>query len=241
MRLSPELIYTFKLESDIRKKFQVKGNFVHAHSSDETFRFSSGTIGLSLRPINALEFSLSSTYSSNNNNLQFVENVLVNDTRESIMARIKQRTLALSFRANYNLNPNLTLQYWAQPFNSNGTYTNFKMITNAEAMRFRDRFNTFESSQVDFDPDKDAYGFDYNHDDRADFSIKNPDFSLVQLRSNLVLRWEYTPGSELFLVWSQNFSERGNPDGSVFENLRQELFGSQLSNTYLIKLTYRFL
>jgi len=36
------------------------------------------------------------------------------------------------------------------------------------------------------------------------FVIVQPDFNVLSFRSNLVLRWEWNPGSTLFLVWQQN-------------------------------------
>ncbi|MFT5885953.1 MAG: hypothetical protein ACI9IP_002417 [Arcticibacterium sp.] len=64
----------------------------------------------------------------------------------------------------------------------------------------------------------------------------------MQFRSNLVARWEYKAGSELYLVWS-----KGNtPDTSEYmdqglnENLFNNLLGQQANNIFLVKLTYRF-
>jgi hypothetical protein len=40
--------------------------------------------------------------------------------------------------------------------------------------------------------------------DGSSFEIANPDFNYLSFRSNLVLRWEITPGSTAYLVWQQN-------------------------------------
>ena len=74
----------------------------------------------------------------------------------------------------------------------------------------------------------------------GDYSFDEPDFAFVQYRSNLVVRWEYIPGSEIFLVWSQGVNGMGDPTDSLFENLNKEIVQQQPDNTYLFKITYRY-
>ena len=73
------------------------------------------------------------------------------------------------------------------------------------------------------------------------FTIENPDFSFMQFRSNLVIRWEYIPGSEIFLVWSQGTTGTGDPSKNLFPNLEENLFSEKARNIFLIKYTYRFI
>lgn len=81
---------------------------------------------------------------------------------------------------------------------------------------------------------------DEDTDGIVDYEIENPDFSFVQFRSNLVLRWEYIPGSEIFLVWSQGVLGSANPYETLGNNLDAQIFGQKKDNTFLIKATYRF-
>jgi hypothetical protein len=81
---------------------------------------------------------------------------------------------------------------------------------------------------------------DENLDGIVDYKFGNPDFSVVQFRSNLVFRWEYIPGSEIFLVWSQDISQTGNAKEELFQNLEDHIFGQKPKNIFLIKATYRF-
>jgi hypothetical protein len=84
---------------------------------------------------------------------------------------------------------------------------------------------------------------DENGDGVPDYSFDKPDFNFVQFRSNLVVRWEYNPGSEFYLVWSQGntpdaFSDLDTPLAkSLFDNA----FASKARNSFLVKATYRFL
>lgn len=239
-RFSTERGVNINLGTDIRKKLRLTLGGSHWRPSDNSWSFNSLEAGVSYRPINSLQLSLSSSFSDNDNHLQFVENVLIDNAQQSIMARIIQKTLNFSLRINYNLNPNLTLQYWGQPFISRGKYSNFKYITNASDKVFENRFDSYNTSQVIYDSPNNRYSFDQNEDGTEDFNITNPDFSFVQFRSNLVLRWEYIPGSEIFLVWSQNLSEQGDLSNSLFNDLKGGISRNQISNTFLIKATYRF-
>ncbi|MDP5062381.1 MAG: DUF5916 domain-containing protein, partial [Maribacter sp.] len=85
------------------------------------------------------------------------------------------------------------------------------------------------------------YLIDEDFDGTVDYQIENPDFSYVQFRSNLVLRWEYVPGSEIFLVWSQGVVGAGNPSETLGKNLDQQILGQKKDNTFLLKATYRFI
>lgn len=73
-----------------------------------------------------------------------------------------------------------------------------------------------------------------------DYRIDNPNFSVVQFRSNLVLRWEYIPGSELFLVWSQGINGLADPRLSLTDGLDNQILNKQPENIFLLKATYRF-
>jgi hypothetical protein len=114
------------------------------------------------------------------------------------MAELDQRTLSASLRLDFNINPNLTVQYYGQPFISRGRYKNLNRVTNPVAGNFRDRVATFMPSQISFNAVTDTYFVDENTDGTPDYNVSNPDFSFVQFRSNLVVRWEYIPVLRFF-------------------------------------------
>ena len=74
-----------------------------------------------------------------------------------------------------------------------------------------------------------------------DYSFENPDFSYVQFNSNLVLRWEYIPGSELFLVWSQGITSSILSSNGLFEGFESGILDQRPQNIFLLKATYRFI
>ncbi len=82
---------------------------------------------------------------------------------------------------------------------------------------------------------------DENLYETIDYQISDPDFSFVQFRSNLVLRWEYIPGSEIFLVWSQGVEGLGDSMDSLGRSLDGQILDQKMNTTFLIKATYRFI
>lgn len=230
------------LNSDSRKKFQANiqvngfwGESHAMHSKDVSLEFR-------YQPINALTLSLGSSYGNYfRRQDQFVENVKYQDKPRSIVASVKQQTLRFVLEANYNITPDLTVQYYGQPYITRPLYSNYSWVINAMAKNYDDRFQSFSAAQLSSNDHQ--YFIDENNDGTADYSFNKPDFNFVQFRSNLVARWEYKPGSELYLVWSQaNTPDVGNElvtpfTGSLFNNV----LTGQPRNIFLVKWTYRFL
>ena len=154
------------------------------------------------------------------------------------MGTIDNQTFQASIRLNYTLNPNLSIQYYGQPFVSRGVYTGLKYVTNATANSLKDRYQDYSSEQVSLS--QGVYSIDDNNDGAVDYSFDTPNFSQVQFNSNLVLRWEYVPGSELFLVWSQGVSSSLSSSSGLFEDLETGILDQRPQNIFLLKATYRF-
>ena len=159
-------------------------------------------------------------------------------TKRYILGTIDNQTFRSTFRINYTINPNLSLQYYAQPFISRARYSDFKYVTDATANRLSDRFQFYDNTQVQYE--EGTYYFDDNLDGLDDYNMSNPDFSVVQFNSNLVLRWEYIPGSELFLVWSQGIRTDVSLENGLIEGAQNGILEHQPQNIFLIKATYRF-
>jgi hypothetical protein len=164
----------------------------------------------------------------------------MNDDPRYLFAELDQKTLSFTFRLNFTLNPELSLEYYGQPFVSAGRYKNFKRITDTDANRFEDRYHVFSTSEISYSLPDNTYNIDENNDATTDYSFSNPDFNFRQFRSNLVIRWEYLPGSTLFLVWSQGRTSTA-PDGSFsYGNDMKDLFRVVPHNVFLLKFSYWF-
>jgi hypothetical protein len=174
---------------------------------------------------------------------QFVSNVSYNHTERTIVGEVKQKTLRFVGRLNYNITPDLTLQYYGQPFITRPRYNNFGYVSSPLAKKYDDRFHVFTSNEISYDNANSQFLVDETGDGITDYSFSKPDFNFVQFRSNLVVRWEYKPGSELYLVWSQGNTPDafGDLDTPLTKSLFGNAFADQAKNIFLIKWTYRFL
>ncbi|HKQ56785.1 MAG TPA: DUF5916 domain-containing protein [Candidatus Eisenbacteria bacterium] len=126
-----------------------------------------------------------------------------------VFARLDQTTLATDVRVNWTFTPNLSFETYLQPFVSSGTYTGYKSLAAP---------NTYT-----FDP----YAFS-----------GNSDFRLASLRGNAVLRWEYSPGSALFLVWTQQRADFEPVGDFDFRHSLSRLMDQRGDNVFLVKLSY---
>jgi hypothetical protein len=192
---------------------------------------------LKLRPSNALNIDFIGSISERFNEMQYVSTVEANNQTGYLIARIDQKTYNVSMRITYVITPNLSIQYWGQPFASSGAFSNFKKVTNATEEKYANRFSDLSSS---LNEQTGLIDIDENEDGNIDYSIDNPDFNFTQFQSNMVMRWEYKPGSTLFLVWTQNISEEPSVDRHSFDHLYNSLIDKTPRNIFLLKYTYRF-
>jgi hypothetical protein len=144
----------------------------------------------------------------------------------------------------YNITPDLTLQYYGQPYITRPVYNHFAYVTNPLAKKLKDRYSVFNNGEITEANGK--YLVDEQKDGIVDYSFSKPDFNFVQFRSNFVVRWEYKHGSELYLVWSQSNTPEADADLEndvpVPKSLFRNAFDNQdTRNIFLVKWTYRFL
>ena len=169
--------------------------------------------GLAARPTANIELVLGPRYSRAFRDAQWVENIDDDgdDTDDHfVYGELRTRTLDLTTRANIIFGRDLSLEIYVQPFLTVGDYDNFKELARPASYQFAPR-----SAPED-----------------------NPDFRRRSLQSNLVLRWEYHPGSTLFLVWSQSRSD--SAERPRFRPLRDLglSFADDGSNIFLAKTNY---
>ncbi len=195
--------------------------------------------GIGYRPSKNLNINISPGISKSHENLQYVTQQDYLTDKRYIMARIDRNTVNMSLRINYNISPDLSIQYWGQPFIASGKYKDFKYITNSLADKFEDRFQSYTNEQISFDSNSDMYFVDENRNGSTDYSFDKPDFNVKEFLSNLVLRWEYRPGSTLYLVWSQTRGHFNNDGDFDFTNNFTDLFDVKGHNIFLVKLSYR--
>jgi hypothetical protein len=169
--------------------------------------------------------------------------------RRYLFGDLERRTLSLETRMAVTFTRDLTLQLFAQPLLDAGRYTGYKQLA---APRTFD-FQTLEpgvpvdrsgDGRIDGCRDGDICFHDGRQyvdatgDGLADHVFGDRDFNVVSLRGNAVLRWEYRPGSTLFLVWQQRrFEQRPFGDFDPARDHR-DIFGLHPDNVFIVKLNY---
>lgn len=230
--------------TDYRKKFSANLNVSNGWGFDHTVRSNNLNLYAAVRPFNELSISLEAGFNRFfRKQDQFVSQLDYNGIRRTIVSEVNQKTLRFTLRLNYNITPDLTLQYYGQPFLTRPLYSNFGYVVDPLHNDYNARFHRYAPNELSFQDG--SYEVDENGDGAVDYTFEKPDFNFVQFRSNFVLRWEYIAGSELYLVWSQS----SEPDSAVFADLDSGLgrslldnsFGEKARNIFLVKCTYRFL
>jgi hypothetical protein len=169
--------------------------------------------GFNWRATSSISLNLGLRYSINHDDSQWVENEELAGGTRYVFGRIDQTTMSFNTRFNYTMTPNLSLQVYAEPFVSAGTYANYKELLDGRAEKYEDRYRPYAYSG-------------------------NADFNVRSFRTTNVLRWEYKPGSALFLVWQQNKSDTLDYGDFSFGRDFNGVFSAPTNNTFLIKFSY---
>lgn len=237
IKLPGNFNYYFFLSSNQTKKFFVETNFFKNKGFDDYLDFTGYVASLNYRPMDNLSVSLEPQFFTNSTKLQIIDNFDFNNQTSYIFGSLDQKTFMLTARIDFNLSPDLTIQYYASPFITAGEYSEIKKITNPKADQFENRFYVF-GSELSYSSENNTYSIDESGDGISDYSFDKPDFNFKQLRSNLVIRWEYTPGSMIYLVWSQGKTEDTFSRFHYFNDM-EKLLSVKGHNTFLIKISHR--
>ncbi|MGH7648036.1 MAG: DUF5916 domain-containing protein [Gemmatimonadaceae bacterium] len=165
--------------------------------------------------------SISGGYTQNRNDTQYFDTFTDSASAPHYtFAHLEQRTLSITWQLGYAFTPNATLQLYASPFVSKGTYSDVRELADPHAAAFAARYQPYGDTTVTDNPGG---------------------FNVQAFRSNLVFRWEYRPGSTLFLVWSQGRDGSFPIEGAHgFGGDLRELFAQRSNDIFLVKLSYWF-
>jgi hypothetical protein len=229
--------FNLNINSDRRKPvfagFNVNG---YRERGTETFR-SAANASVTARPSARLELSLSPGINWNDAAWQYVTTAptSVSGAREYIFAELDQTTLSVTTRLSYTFTRDLSFQFYAQPFISAGDYGSFMRVAAPRASDFDTRFQRFSDAEISRNPDNRRYTAIIGDES---VSFVDPDFNVQSMRSNAVVRWEYRPGSTLFVVWSHGRSDRATQGTFDFRQNLDDLWRIQGTNVLMVKLNY---
>ena len=252
LRGGPSLLYdgqTFLwgfLGSDYRKKVHVEFGANGSVRDRGTSIHRGMWMEIGLRLSDAFQLSLSPQVSTGYDILSYVTNEEHNSENRYIRAHLNRIETSLTIRFTYNITPDFTIQYYAMPFISTGDYNDFKYIVEPRADDYYDRFQNYTAEQLVYSDDKETiyiYEGGYepgNQEEKSDYYFDNPNFRALDFNSNLVLRWEYLPGSAVYLVWTQQRSQwKQTYDETIIQDGENLFTDTYPHDIFLIKFSYR--
>ena len=193
---------------------------------------------LELKPSSNISFSIGPFYNFSKEFSQYIDvfddpYATATFNKRYVFGEMNQKTVGANIRVNWTFTPKLSLQFYAQPLISTGNYTNIKELAHPKTYDF----NVYQDIKLEdgtYTIDPDGQG------PAQQMSFNDPNFNFMSLRGNAVLRWEYSPGSVVYLVWTQSRSESENIGDFQFSRSAGKLFDLHPDNIYMIKFTYWF-
>ncbi|HEX9580660.1 MAG TPA: DUF5916 domain-containing protein [Gemmatimonadales bacterium] len=200
-------------------------------------------LDLEFRPASNVNLSVGPSWSHDESQFQFVTSVTDPTAttffgRRYVFADLVQNSVSMNTRFNVTFTPNLTFELFAQPLIASGDYARYKEYAtprSAQRLVYGEDIGTVSVTPGT----RDTYTIDPDGAGPATgFDVEDPSFTFRSLRGNAVLRWEYLPGSTLFLVWTRS-SASDLPRGTIdFGQDARALFRGPAENIFLVKLNY---
>ncbi len=229
-----------QLSTDSRRPIVIEsqGSVSHTREDDAW----SAQVALRWKALSNVNLSIGPQYMYEANQTQWVgrfADPLMTATYGSrfVFGHIKQQVVAAEIRLNWTFTPALTLQAYLQPFIGVGHYNAFKELARPREYAY----NTYGQGASTVDYTDGVYTVDPDGaGPAAPFSFGNPDFNMKSLRGTVVLRWEYRPGSLLYLVWTQNRADYSNAGDFQFRRDMANLLTAPGDNIFMLKFSYRW-
>ena len=236
--------WNFNYSSDSRDKY-VYGAYWYAYEGHNGFNHSI-SLSVTLRPISSVSVSFGPGYVLNSDLAHWIGNfddplAAATYGKRYIFSDLIYKELSAQLRIDWTLTPTLSFQLFAQPLISSGNYSNFKEFMRPRTFDFQVFGKNGSTLTRNVNPDGSIGSYDLDPDGSGpapSINISNPNFNFVSLRGNAVLRWEYMPGSTLYLVWTQSRSDNVVDGTFNVSNSFDRLGISRPDNILMLKLTY---
>lgn len=233
--------------TDNRRRIWVNPNVNYSRNFDDDSWNGSANLYFETRPSSQVRVTVGPSYSRGFNTAQYLQGVTDDEAtntfgRRYVFGNVDQTTVSLDTRIEWTLTSKLSVQSYLQPFVAVGRYNQFKEFTRPRTYDFAVYGRDQGTITTNFDAEGRATSFTVDPDGlfgpSPTFDIENPNFNVHSLRGNAVLRWEYRPGSALFLVWQQE--RNGVEEVFSFDASRDvgAIFRERPSNIFLVKGVY---
>jgi hypothetical protein len=198
------------VNSDSRRSWRVTFGGGGGHNEEGGWNLRVGP-SLRLQPSTRLQASVGANYSSGLDVAQWITNRDLDGdgSLAHVYGALRRHVVDVTVRATYALDRDLSVQAFLQPFVAVGDYSDIKRLAEPRSFAFR-------PATLPFDPD----------------------FNRKSLRGTIVLRWEYRPGSTLFLVWNTSKSDTGRPGSFAPARDLADAFRGDGPQVFMVKLTY---
>lgn len=224
------------VNSDPRRVYSVELNWDRYDERGGTW-VNDYEVDFTIRPSPALRISFSPEYESSRFAAQFLRQATDSTAtatygRRYLFGTLRYNELALVTRVDWTFSPALSVEMFVQPLVADGRFSDFKSLRAPRTFEF-DHYRESDGTLT-----RDASGYAVHPTPGSSIAIGNPDFSTVTLVGNAVMRWEFRPGSALFLVWQQRRDGDDRRPGFVVARDVGEIFRQAPENVFAIKATY---
>lgn len=245
MKYNDDINFNFNIGSDRSKPLSFGHGQFHRRDIENEFD-DFYWFDVSYRPATNIQITIQPQIGFELDEDQFVANISRNasdpDANQTfgnryIFADSRSMNFSTEFRLNWTFSPNMSLQTFVRPFINSFRFSDFGEFNNPGGWGF-DTYGKDEGTITE--TGNGQYGVDIDDDGSNDFNFNRSDFTFRSIQGNAVFRWEYTPGSTLFLVWQQ--SRSGSIGDGRFDlgNDLIDIFDPKPNNIFLIKLSYWF-
>jgi hypothetical protein len=209
---------------------------------------------MEFRPSPLVELAVEPQYSRGRTAAQYVATTSAQPYQPTFGSRylfgdIERQELSLETRLDVAFSPTMTLQLFAQPLLSSGDYLSYRQLVTPE----RFDFDVFEEGPYELvgqddmcrnartcvDADGGRY-FDFDADGSVDYALEDRSFNVRSLVGNVVFRWEYRPGSTIFLVWQRLQEDEVSAGNFDFGRDLSALVRAPAENVFMVKVSYWF-
>lgn len=170
--------------------------------------------------------------------------------RRYLFSDVRTEAIFAAARVDWAFSPDVTFQLYAGPYVDSRRFSGFRQLASRESFDFV-RFGETEGTSLeafryvsdeDVEPSafEDADYYVLTDAGGETVSLWNQDFTYLSLRGNAMLRWQWRPGSELFVVWQQTRDDFGVLRGLDVLNDVGDVFGGEVQNVFQLKATYWF-
>lgn len=244
LRGGPALVYEGSnnfwgyFQTDNRKKILFFMNYSIGIRDGQSAKEVVYSPGFNFQISDAFQVSLSARYKKYTDDIAYVNNIDSGNFQRYIRGTIHQEEVSMTIRINYYLTPDFSIQFYGMPFISAGNYSDYKYISDSRAASYESRYSSIAGNQLMYNESDEVFNVDEGVG--VAYGFDKPDFNVFDFNSNLVVRWEYLPGSTVYLVWSQNRSDRVSDGRFYFNENVKDLFRIFPHNVFLLKFSYRF-